>query len=211
MREAGRPAPAQRARAQGRAPGAARDHRRRARSLLVRRPRRRAGRRADRQRRDPADPRRDGGLAGGGRRRRRGALGHDGRPRARDPRGARRGGLHRGRDRQLLHEVRLGVLRAVPRRARLRAAQRRQEDLPDGSRQRARGAARAGARRVGGRRLGDGEARPRLRRHHPAGARPHRAAGRRLSRERRVRDAARRRRARLARLRPLPAREPARR
>src|SRR4029453_8819792 len=80
----------------------------------------------------------------------------------------------------------------------------------DGSRQRARGAARADARRVGRRRLGDGEARADLRRHHPARARPPRATRRRLPRERRVRDAARRRRARLARLRRLPARESAR-
>jgi hypothetical protein len=48
-----------------------------------------------------------------------------------------------------------------------------------------------------------------LRRRDPSGARTHGAARGRLSRERRVRDAARRRRARLARLRRLPAREPA--
>ena len=61
----------------------------------------------------------------------------------------RRRGLHRDRHRRLLRQVRLGVLRALPRRPRLRAQGRRQEDLPDGSGQRARGPPRARARRGG--------------------------------------------------------------
>ena len=72
---------------------------------------------------------------------------------------ARRRGLRRvGRDHELLDEVRVGLLRPVPRRRRLDAAARRPPELPDGSGQRPRGAARVAARRGGGRRPADGEA-----------------------------------------------------
>ena len=64
-----------------------------------------------------------------GRRRRRLPERHDGRPRRRDPRGAAGDA-----DRRLLGEVRLGVLRAVPRGGRLGAVVRRPARLPDGSR-----------------------------------------------------------------------------
>ena len=81
-------------------------------------------------------------------------------------------GFQRRRDPRLLREVRVGVLRPVPRGARLGAAQRRQEDLPDGSRQRARGAARGRARRARRRRHGDGEAGAPLPRRDPPGEGP---------------------------------------
>ena len=64
----------------------------------------------------------------------------------------------RHRDPRLRGEVRVGALRPVPRRGRVRAAVRRPPRLPDGSRQRARGARRGRARRRRGRRHGDGEA-----------------------------------------------------
>ena len=55
------------------------------------------------------------------RRRRRRAQRHDGRPRGRAPRAARRRGLQGPADRGLLGEVRLGLLRPVPRGGRLGA------------------------------------------------------------------------------------------
>ncbi len=82
-----------------------------------------------------------------GRRHRR-AVGHDGRPRGRHPRGARRRRARRDADHRLLGEVRLGVLRAVPRRRRLGAGVRRPARVPDGPRERARGGARGDARRA---------------------------------------------------------------
>jgi len=63
-------------------------------------------------------------------------------------------------DPRVLGEVRVGLLRTVPRGRRLDAGVRRPALLPDGSRQRRRGAARGAARRRGGRRHGDGQARP---------------------------------------------------
>ena len=78
--------------------------------------------------------------------------------------GARRRGLLRDPDPRLLRQVRLGLLRAVPRGRGLRARVRRPAHLPDGSRQRPRGGARGAARRAGGRRHGDGQAGARLRR-----------------------------------------------
>ena len=53
--------------------------------------------------------------------------------------------LHRHGHRLLRREVRLGVLRPVPRRGRLHAAVRRPARLPDGPAQRARGGARGAA------------------------------------------------------------------
>ena len=72
---------------------------------------------------------------------------------AADPRRAARDA-----DRRLLGQVRLVVLRAVPRGRRLDAVVRRPARLPDGSRQRPRGAARVRARRRRGRRRADREA-----------------------------------------------------
>ncbi len=62
------------------------------------------------------------------------------------------------RHHELRGEVRERVLRAVPRGGRLRAEVRRPCRLPDGPRERARGAPRGGARRGRGRRHSDGEA-----------------------------------------------------
>ncbi len=59
---------------------------------------------------------------------------------------------------QLRRQVRLGVLRPVPRRRRQRAGLRRPPDAPDGPGQRARGAPRGGPRRRPGRRPADGQA-----------------------------------------------------
>ena len=70
----------------------------------------------------------------------------DGRDR-RDPRRARRGGPRRHADRRLQREVRVRLLRPVPRGRRLDAGVRRPPRLPDGSGQRRRGAARGAARR----------------------------------------------------------------
>ena len=67
-------------------------------------------------------------------------------------------GHARRRDPRLRGEVRVGAVRAVPRRGRVRAAVRRPARLPDGPGQRARGARRGRARRRRGRRHGDGEA-----------------------------------------------------
>ena len=67
-------------------------------------------------------------------------------------------------DPRLLREVRLGLLRAVPRGGRLDARVRRPPRLPDGPRQRARGAARGAARHRRGRGHRDGQAGARLRR-----------------------------------------------
>ena len=64
----------------------------------------------------------------------------------------------RRRDPRLRGEVRVGALRPVPRRRRVRAAVRRPARLPDGPAERARGARRGRARRRRGRRHGDGEA-----------------------------------------------------
>ena len=83
--------------------------------------------RADRADRDL--PRR--GRRGHGR-----ALRHDGRPRGRHPRGPRRGRIHRDADHGLLGQVRLRVLRALPRGGGLHPAVRRSALLPDGPRQR---------------------------------------------------------------------------
>ena len=54
-----------------------------------------------------------------GRRRHRRSVGHDGRPRRRDPPGARGGGPLRRRDHGLCRQICLGLLRPVPRRGRL--------------------------------------------------------------------------------------------
>ena len=122
-------------------------------------------------------------LARRGGRRRRVPERHDGRPRRRDPRRA-----SRDADRRVLGEVRVRVLRPVPRGGRLGARVRRPPRLPDGSRQRARGAARVRARSRRGRRRAHGQAGAAVPRRHPRGARPVRRAARRVQRVGRVRD-----------------------
>ena len=77
---------------------------------------------------------------------------------ARDPRRPRRRGAVRHGDPGLQREVRVRLLRPVPRRRPLRAAGGRPPWLPDGSGQRAGGAARGRAGRRRGRGHGDGEA-----------------------------------------------------
>ena len=130
----------------------------------------RDGRGAGRRGRAPAGPERD-----------------DGRPGRRDPGRARRRGAPRHRDPRLHRQVRLGVLRAVPRGRREPAA-RRPQDLPAGRRQRPRVAARARARPGRGRRHGDGQARDGLPRRAARRRRGLGRAGRGLPGVGRVRD-----------------------
>ena len=74
--------------------------------------------------------------------------------------------LHRRADHGLCGEIRLGLLRPVPRRGRLvDDADRRQAHLPDGPGQCRRGAARGRARHRRRRRHDHGQARPALSRH----------------------------------------------
>ena len=130
-----------------------------------------------------------GAGPGGGRLRHHRAIRHDGRPRRRDPRGARRGRLHRRADHGLCGEVRVRLLRPVPRRGRLiDDADRRQAHLPDGPGQFRRGAARGRARHRRRRRHGDGQARPALSRHRAPREGCLRHADLRLPGVRRVRD-----------------------
>ena len=138
-------------------------------------------------------------LARRGRRRRGRAERHDGRPGRRDPLPARRGGPQRRADHRLQRQVRLRLLRAVPRRRRVDAGIRRPPRLPDGSGQRARSGARGRARPRRGRRHADGEAGDPVPRRGAAGQGRHRRPGRRLPRLRRVLDAEGGRRERLAR------------
>ena len=109
---------------------------------------------------------------------------------------ARRRGLQGPADRRLLREVRLRLLRAVPRGGRLGAGVRRPAQLPDGPGQRRGGGARGAARRGGGRRRRDGQAGAALPRRDPAREGGHARAGGGLQRERRVRDGQGRRRGR---------------
>ena len=122
----------------------------------LRRPAR--GRRG-RQRPDARAARPHRGLPGRGRRRRRRAERHDGRPGRRAARRARRPRARRDADHGLLRQVRLRVLRPVPRGRRVGPVQGRPPRLPDGSRQRARGRPRGQARRRRGRRRPHGQAR----------------------------------------------------
>ena len=78
--------------------------------------------------------------------------------------------LHRDADPGLRRQVRLGLLRPVPRGRRGRAAVRRPLDLPDGPAQRRRGAARGGAGPRRGRRRRHGQARAALPGHRRAGS-----------------------------------------
>ena len=104
--------------------------------------------------------------------------------------GAIRAALPRDADRLLRRQVRVRVLRPVPRGRRVGAVVRRPARLPDGSRERARGAARVRARPRRGRRRADGQAGAAVPRRDPRGARALRLPGRGLQRLRRVRDGA---------------------
>ena len=84
----------------------------------------------------------------------------------------------RDADRRLRGEVRLGVLRPVPRGGGVGAGVRRPARLPDGPGQRPRGAARVRARPRGGRRHADGQAGAPVPRRDPGGARALRLPGR---------------------------------
>ena len=134
--------------AEGGAPGAGGDDRRLPVRLHEPRPlRRRARRRQRGQRRLARAAGPHGQLArtrgrGRGRPQR-----HDGRPRRRAARAARLRGLQGPADHRLLRQVRLGLLRAVPRGGRLDARVRRPARLPDGPRQRRGGRARGAAGR----------------------------------------------------------------
>ena len=68
------------------------------------------------------DPRRPGAGPGRGRRRHRRPVGHDGRPRRRDPRGARGRRAPECRDHGLCRQICLGLLRPVPRGGRVARA-----------------------------------------------------------------------------------------
>ena len=110
--------------------------------------------------------------------------------------GAIRDALEVRRSRQhahprLLGQVRLGLLRPVPRRRRFGGQPRQghQARLPDGPGQLRRGAARGRARSRGGRRHGDDQAGHALPRHRAAGEGPLRRADLRLPGEWRVLDA----------------------
>ena len=149
------------------------------------------------------------------RRRRRRTVRHDGRPRRRDPRCARRRRL-RGHGADVVRrEVRVGVLRPVPRSRGLDAVERRPAELPNGLPQPARSGARSAARRRRRRRLAHGEAGAALSRRDSRRARSEPAAavgvqrlGRILGREGRSRERLARRGAHRAR---EPARDPPRR
>ena len=97
---------------------------------------------------------------------------------------------------RLQREVRVRVLRPVPRGRRLGPAAGRPPGLPDGSGERARGGPRGQAGRRRGRRHRDGQACAAVPRRDPAREGRDRDARRRLQRQRRVRDGQGRRRTR---------------
>ena len=125
-----------------------------------------AGRRGP-QRRHAGAAGQDRGLARRSRRRHRRAVRHDGRARRRDPHRARRRGPLRHGDHGVLGEVRLGLLRPVPRGRRVGAGVRRPQDLPDGPAERRGGGPRGAPRHRGGRRHHHGEAGAAVPRRHP--------------------------------------------
>ena len=131
----------------------------RARSL--RRPRRGHGR----ERRDARAPRPHGRQPRRGGRRRGLPERHDGRPGRRDPHGPARHA-----DRLVRREVRVRVLRPVPRGRGVGARVRRPARIPDGPRERARGPPRERARPRRGRGHPHGQARAAVPRRDPGGA-----------------------------------------
>ena len=142
-----------------------------------------------RRQRPDAGPLRGGGdRPGAGRGPRHRPQRDDGRPGRGDPPGPRRRRVHRDADPGLRRQVRVGLLRPVPRGGRGRAAVRRPLDLPDGPAQRRRGAARGGPGPRRGRRRRHGQAGAALPGHHHAGRRRGARAGERVPGQRRVRD-----------------------
>ena len=124
------------------------------------RPLRRAERtRRGRQRSDGGALHADRAGPGRGRRPHGGTERDDGRPGRGDPRGARRCRPRRRGDHGLRGEVRLRVVRAVPRGRRGRPEVRGSAGLPAGCRERRRGAPRDPRRHRAGGRHRDGEAR----------------------------------------------------
>src|SRR5919107_395243 len=129
---------------------------------------------------------------------RRCALGYDGRAGRGAAERARPRGLYRDPDHGLLREVRLRLLRSVPRGRGERPAVRRPARLPDGPRERPRGAARGRARHRGGGGHRHGQASVALPRRYKQGTGGCRSSRRRLQRERRILDAQGRRWERMA-------------
>ena len=154
---------------------------------------------AGRQRRDPASAGRGRGHVRRGGSRPRRSQRHDGRPGGGASGGSRRGRAPGHRDHGLRVEGGVGVLRPVPRGRGFHARLRRSARLPDGLRQRPRGAARDGAGRRRGSGHPDGQAGAHLSRPAGPGARTLRPAPCRLPRQRRGGDARSRRGAGLDR------------
>ncbi len=185
----------------------ARDHRRGARSVFIRRPRRRADRRPQSTTTSPCRswPKWPWPQARAGADIVAPSDMMDGRV-GRDPPRPGRGRLHASRQLQLLREVRVRLLRPVPRSAGFCPARWRQKDVPDWTPANVREALREI-------RLDEAEGADWLM--GQTGLpyadviryvrEPHRATGRDLSRQRRVRDAQGRRSKRLARLRQIPS------
>ena len=195
----GRHRPDRAARAAAALPGARPAHRRLSLRVHVARALRRGRRRRHRQRPEPRAARPHRGQPRRGRGRHRRAERHDGRPGRRDPRGARRPRPRDDADPRLLGEVRLRVLRPVPRGGRQCARVRRPARLPDGSGQRPRGHARVQDRSRRGRRRDHDQAGAAVPRRDPRGARGVPGAARGVQRLRRVRDGQGGRARRLAR------------
>src|SRR5437660_667306 len=135
-----------------------------------------------------ARPVRDAALRRAGGSERRGAAGdvalHGRWPRSR----GRRPRIRVGADPLVRGEVRVGVLRPLPRGGRIGSVVRRPTRVPDGSRQRARGAPRMRARSRRGRGRAHHQAGASVPRRHPRRARGVRRADRGVQRVGRVRD-----------------------
>ena len=136
------------------------------------------------------DPRRPGAGPGRGRRRHRRAVGHDGRPRRRDPRRrSRKRATRMSRSWPMPPNMpRPSTARSARRSGSLGPAEGRQARLPDGPGQYRGGAARGRARPRRGRRLRHGQARAALSRRRRPGEGRVRRADLRLPGERRVCD-----------------------
>src|SRR5919106_2175 len=202
------PLPPHRAAARPRAREPPPPHRRLPLRIHVARALRRRRERRGPERRLARAPREDGGEPCRGGRRRRLPERHDGRPCRSDPRRARRRGVRARPHRLVRGQVRLRLLRPVPRGGRVRACLRRPARLPAGSGERPGAPPGVRARPRGGRRRANDQARPAVSRRHRGRTRPLRRADLRLQRQRRVRAGEGRRRSRLARRAARGAREP---
>ncbi|CAA9460946.1 MAG: Porphobilinogen synthase, partial [uncultured Rubrobacteraceae bacterium] len=151
------------------------------------------------ERREPRTSGPDSREPGRGRSGHHRAIGHDGRAGRGSTERARPRGLLGDPDHGVLSQVRLGLLRSVPRGRRQRPSIRRPARLPDGPGERPRGVARGRPRRRGGRGHRHGQARAPVPRCYTPRARRHKPPRCRLQRERRVLDAKGRRTERLAR------------